>query len=170
MTGEDRDPLEEWFQGLEWQAAQVDARAATWSRAAETRTARFVREAFAEMPVTAEPAHRRRCLFCRRWLAANKREDALYCSARCRDRAYRRRLHKAAKNLEELQWSLALRAGADTPSCRECGRHFDPEMYRIPRSDRRYCSGACRTRAWRARKASVEAVTAMPVVTARPDA
>lgn len=170
MTGENRDPLEEWLQGLEWKAAQMDAMAAAGSRNAESRTAKFVREAFAGLPVTDEPARRLRCLFCRHRLAANRRKDALYCSARCRDRAYRRRLHEAAKNQEELDWSLALRSGLEMPSCRECGREFIPEMYRIRRSDRRYCSSACRTRAWRARKASAVAVTEPSVVTSIPDA
>lgn len=152
-------------------AAQADAMAAEKSRDAEARTKAFTREAFAALPVTTAAEQRRRCTFCRRTLAQGKRHDALYCSGRCRDRAYRRRLHKSALNMYELEWSLQLQSGADMPRCLGCGRTFSPETsYRLRRIDRRYCSATCRTRAWRTRKASTKNVTSTPAVTDPSDA
>ncbi|MFK4298573.1 hypothetical protein ABH924_003744 [Arthrobacter sp. GAS37] len=170
MTGQDPDPLKRGIEGLEWMIAQMDAMGAGRAGAADSRASRFAREVFAALPVTADPDGPRRCVFCRRLLAKRKRKDAVYCSARCRDRAYRRRLHKAALNLVDLEWVLTLRAQGVVSSCLGCGRQFMPEMYRVRRSDRRYCSGKCRTRAWRARKASAETVTSLTSVTSSPDA
>jgi hypothetical protein len=60
------------------------------------------------------------------------------CSRRCYLRAYRKRRRKHGGST--IAWK------AQTPRCRNCQRAFEPA-----RKDARYCSNACRQRAYRQR-------------------
>jgi hypothetical protein len=93
----------------------------------------------------------------------------------------RRQAQIAAAEVDhELRWQneARIRRGGGTPPrdtgqhCAFCGNLLWPvyrfggragggiEAKAVHRTDRLYCDGRCRTRAWRARKAFAEAVTA----------
>jgi hypothetical protein len=98
---------------------------------------------------TADPLHRRDCEGCGRPTVDRSRHRWVYdpgigpnrrtfCSRRCKDAHYRhRRQHRLAEE----------RAQAGPHRCADCDEIMDGQ-----RSDARYCSSACRQRAYRARR------------------
>lgn len=96
VTSDEPNRLDQRIQGLLWTAAQLYAVMAGQPPSAAARAARFAREQFAALPVTHAAGRRQRCRICRRTLSTNKRKDAIYCSARCRDQACRKLLDSSA--------------------------------------------------------------------------
>ncbi|WP_116247720.1 DUF2116 family Zn-ribbon domain-containing protein [Nocardiopsis sp. FIRDI 009] len=95
----------------------------------------------------------RKCVVCGAALPKNSSPRRAYCDGACRALAYRDR-RKAARII-----GLAVVVTRDELAGTPMERDFCPVCGTIllagaaRRADARYCSGRCRTRAWRARKA-----------------
>jgi len=85
-----------------------------------------------------------RCACCKRKFTP-KRTDARYCSAACRQRAYRRRQRARRRGLSSPP-------AARVNLCQHCGAGFWATA-----PGQRYCSPSCRQLAYRARRRQVEA-------------
>lgn len=83
----------------------------------------------------------RRCDYCRRTLPVKMHSHARFCSASCRARRWREleatKRRAAAHHNAESRWR----------SCPVCGAQWIAGLHL--RSDARFCSPRCRTRAWR---------------------
>lgn len=88
-------------------------------------------------------AGERQCAGCGERLRPEARADAVYCSAACRARQWRRERRLRKRVAAEL-------SGAGRAVCPECGDSWVAGVDR--RSNAVYCSRKCVTRAWRARK------------------
>ena len=88
------------------------------------------------------------CSYCRKRFEG-KRKDARYCSAACRQAAYRARQPRA--NMDEVTAKrLATKRGKSYQGvCRHCGRRFWMDGTQTAQV---YCDAACRQAAYRARK------------------
>ncbi|MFI6803277.1 hypothetical protein [Streptosporangium canum] len=113
-------------------------------------------------------ARRRYCRHCRQPLRVTMRVDALYCGPACRAAARRSSIYWMKVIAVDLAAARGLqdRIGRHCPVC---GRWFVPGVG--VRRDAVYDTPACRTAAWRARRASSprqplrEAVTESAAVT-----
>lgn len=98
----------------------------------------------------------RHCVVCGKPLPKRCSPQRKYCDGACKAAAYRDR-RKAALILGTAMYAWRLEdrgnllAAADY-RCAYCWRLTLPGVRR--RADSRYCSGKCRTRAWRAREAA----------------
>jgi hypothetical protein len=90
----------------------------------------------------------RTCVICRGTFEAQA--GALYCSRRCRSRAYyQRRGEQIRARSRAWRWARQPPHAPAPQACAACGQVFMPQAARA-----RYCSHACRQRAYRQRHAS----------------
>jgi endogenous inhibitor of DNA gyrase (YacG/DUF329 family) len=98
----------------------------------------------------------RQCPICQEWHSvAGKRSDSHYCSDACRQKAYRQRHAEPISNAEKRQRHAerilaSKRNNVHEMACSECGR-----VVLVDGTDgnQRYCSNACKQRAYRKRLA-----------------
>lgn len=108
----------------------------------------------------------RRCGECSAPLPEGSRRSRRYCSSACRTRAWRQMRARRAQLDAGGEAMRALIEGRPHPwpqfKCPECGSRWyssDTPFGTRKRSDSRYCSPRCRTRAWRSRLRSAAVTT-----------
>ncbi len=108
---------------------------------------------------TTAPSHRS-CQHCGTPLASDANPRTVVCSGTCRARVYR------ARQRQRKAQRHGSTATARPRRCRVCDQEFI--NVRETRVDAYYCSGACRTRAYRARKAGHDPSPLTPRPDVRP--
>ena len=93
-----------------------------------------------------------KCQYCGLWMAANERRRS-FCSSECRQAAYRRRNGAAFTKKEKAEKMISTKsAQVFTLTCSCCKREFKRDG--LSAGQTKYCSNACKQKAYRESKKS----------------